>query len=191
MSTHLSYLQASFSLPGSPYSKRRKSRLSLKIAKSLRQHAERQPLVPVHLEALNLPYADDSNAVTPSSDDIKLCNLPSKFSMLARRASMRRAFDDSSRRSSYASVTSRGSHRHSPHSPDKDKLSMLMGAFERNKHHLSPGVCLDKSKLDENVSESRVEIYSTILYNSQFVVLPQLVIFLSPFCQVSLTGSSL
>ncbi|XP_060573372.1 sodium channel protein type 4 subunit alpha B-like isoform X4 [Ruditapes philippinarum] len=142
--------KASFSLPGSPYSKRRKSRLSLKIAKSLRQHAERQPLVPVHLEALNLPYADDSNAVTPSSDDIKLCNLPSKFSMLARRASMRRAFDDSSRRSSYASVTSRGSHRHSPHSPDKDKLSMLMGAFERNKHHLSPGVCLDKSKLDEN-----------------------------------------
>lgn len=149
----ISYLQASFSLPGSPYVRRRRSRISLKIAKQLRHHAERQPLV--HLESLNLPYADDSNAVTPCSDDIRLCNLPSKFSILTRRASMRRAFDDSSRRSSYASVTSRTSQsRHSPHSPDRDKLSMLMEAFERrNKgHHLLPDVYLDKSKLEDNVS---------------------------------------
>ncbi|XP_053401964.1 sodium channel protein type 4 subunit alpha B-like isoform X1 [Mercenaria mercenaria] len=144
--------KASFSLPGSPYVRRRRStrKISLSLAKQkLRHHTERQPLV--HLESLNLPYADDSNAVTPSSDDIRLCNIPSKFSMLSRRASLRRAFDDSSRRSSYASVTSRTSHRHSPHSPDKDKLSKLMEAFDRkNKTHLSPDVYLDKSKLEGN-----------------------------------------
>ncbi|KAL4238010.1 hypothetical protein ACF0H5_002721 [Mactra antiquata] len=141
--------QASYSLPGSPYVKRRRSkaRISMKLVNKLRHTAERQPLV--HLESLNLPYADDSNAVTPSSDDIRLCNLPSKFSILTRRASRR----DSSRRSSTASHASRTSHsRLSPHSPDKDKLSMLMEAFERkNKgHHLMPDVYLDKSKLEDH-----------------------------------------
>ncbi|XP_052766775.1 sodium channel protein type 4 subunit alpha B-like isoform X5 [Mya arenaria] len=124
--------KASFSLPGSPYFRRRRSnpsRLSIKLAKQLRHQAERQPLV--HLESLNLPYADDSNAVTPCSDDIRLCTLPSKFSILARKASMRRALEESSRRSSNVSQSSRTSHsRHSPHSPT-DKLSFLMEQFER------------------------------------------------------------
>jgi len=140
-------LQASFSLPGSPYIRRRRSkpsRLSIKLAKQLRHHAERQPLV--HLESLNLPYADDSNAVTPCSDDIRLCTLPSKFSLLARRASMRRAMEDS-RRGSQVSASSRTSHsRLSPHSPT-DKLSFLMEQFERRskQHQLLPDGCADKT----------------------------------------------
>lgn len=67
---------------------------------------------------------------------------------------------DSSRRSSTASHASRTSHsRLSPHSPDKDKLTMLMEAFDRkNKaHHLMPGVYLDKSKLEDHVSDIKVK----------------------------------
>ena len=122
-----------------------------------------------HLESLNLPYADDSNAVTPCSDDIRLCSMPSKFSILAnRRASMRRAIEDASRRSSNVSQTSQRSHsRMSPHATSNaDKLTMLMGAFDRkNKaHHLSPDVYVDKSKLDDNVSEVAVSVCHLLIY---------------------------
>ena len=124
-------------------------------------HAEKQPLV--HLESLNLPYADDSNAVTPSSDDIRLCNLPSKFSILARRASfassLRRQREENSRRGSNVSQGSRSSRsRLSPHSPDK--LTKLETAFNlKNKGlRLLPEVVVDRTKLDKSVSDAQVDI---------------------------------
>ena len=167
--------QASFSLPGSPYINRRRSRpsrKSLKLAKHLLHHAEKQPLV--HLESLNLPYADDSNAVTPSSDDIRLCNLPSKFSILARRASfassLRRQREDISRRGSNVSQGSRSSRsRLSPHEPDK--LTKLETAFNlKNKgHRLLPEVVVDRTKLDKRGSDAQV--YTVVYRCSQNLML--------------------
>ena len=114
--------------------RRRYSRASIRLAKKLHHHIEQQPLV--HLEGLNLPYADDSNAVTPCSEDIGIINPQSKFSFLtARKASMMRGSD--SRRESNASIAS---FNHPPYSPS-DKLTRLLEQFERNKaaHHLQPG----------------------------------------------------
>ena len=154
-------LQASFSLPGSPYINRRRkaSRKSLKLAKQLMSHAEKQPLV--HLESLNLPYADDSTAVTPSSDDIKLINLSSKMSMLAHRASIRRYRDDLSRRGSNVSQGSRTSRsRLSPLPASEDKFSKLETAFNlKNKGHQHlPEVVVDRTKLDISVSHALLDV---------------------------------
>lgn len=153
--------QASFSLPGSPFV-RRNSRSSWKKVKHGR-HPDRQPLVPPYLENLNLPYADDSTAVTPCSDE--LCNLPIYRNLLnGRRSSFaagtRRAYLDgySSRRSSYASQTSRTSRgsRLSPHSPlEQTKLSKLENLWNISKtkgHHLLPEVVVDRTKSEDNVS---------------------------------------
>lgn len=70
-------LQASLSLPGSPFNLRRGSRGSHQMA--LRPNgrpryppgADRKPLVlSTYLDAQeHLPYADDSNAVTPMSEE--------------------------------------------------------------------------------------------------------------------------
>lgn len=147
--------QASFSLPGSPYINRRRSRpsrKSLRLAQQLMNHAEKQPLV--HLESLNLPYADDSNAVTPSSDDIRLCNLPSRFSnILAHRASLRRYKEDLSRRGSNVSQGSRTSRSRLSPQPE-DKFAKLETAFNlKNKGHQHlPEVVVDRTKLDISVS---------------------------------------
>ena len=154
-------LQASFSLPGSPFINRRRksSRKSLKLAKQLMSHAEKQPLV--HLESLNLPYADDSTAVTPSSDDIKLINLSSKFSMLAHRASIRRYRDDISRRGSNVSQGSRSSRSMlSPLPATEDKFSKLETAFNlKNKGHQHlPEVVVDRTKLDISVSHALLDV---------------------------------
>ena len=125
-------------------------------------HPDHQPLVPPFLDIRNLPYADDSNAVTPNSDD--LCTLPVyKQYLTARRSSFasvgRRSHGDgrpSSRRSSYASLISRASRasiRSHPRSP-KDKTAILLQswALAKKNPHLLPDVVLDKSKTDENVS---------------------------------------
>lgn len=139
-------LQPSHSVPASPFVDRRRfSRASIRLAKKLHHHIEQQPLVH-QLEGLNLPYADDSNAVTPCSEDIGIINTQSKFSFLtARKASMMRGSD--SRRESNASNSSFKTHPHSP----SDKLTRLLEKFERNKaaqHHLQPGVGVEKGHED-------------------------------------------
>lgn len=69
----ISHLQASLSLPGSPFNIRRGSRASQFSVnwRNGRRYGDRKPLV---LQTLvdaqeHLPYADDSNAVTPMSEE--------------------------------------------------------------------------------------------------------------------------
>ncbi|XP_013387533.1 sodium channel protein type 4 subunit alpha B isoform X2 [Lingula anatina] len=71
--------RASLSLPGSPIFRKgcKPNQFSWKKKKIPPEDihaADRQPLVLKNLENLNLPFADDSAAVTPSSED--LCNIP-------------------------------------------------------------------------------------------------------------------
>lgn len=118
------------------------------------------------MDNLNLPFADDSNAVTPCSDD--LCNLPAYKHFLnnARRSSFasRRSFCDArSRRNSIASLISRASRsgrRQAHHSP-LEKPSKLENPWNWNKakgdHHL-PEVVVDKTKSDDNVSYSDLNL---------------------------------
>ena len=166
--------QASLSLPGSPFALRRGSKtsqLSWRKVKNTRAN-DRQPLMPPYLENLNLPFADDSNAVTPTSDD--LCNLPLKSVLNGRRSSFlshqrRWSHVDgrlSSRRSSYASQISRTSHtsRHSQQSSG-DPLKFKEGKLDnpwnwgkRRGSHLLPEVVVDKTKLEDNVSSSTFHI---------------------------------
>ncbi|XP_052827734.1 sodium channel protein type 4 subunit alpha B isoform X3 [Octopus bimaculoides] len=158
--------RASLSLPGSPFPLRRGSKtsqLSWRKVKNTRAN-DRQPLMPHYLENLNLPFADDSNAVTPTSDD--LCNLPLKSVLNGRRSSFlshqrRWSHVDgrlSSRRSSYASQISRTSHtsRHSQQSSG-DPLKFKEGKLDnpwnwgkRRGSHLLPEVVVDKTKLEDN-----------------------------------------
>ncbi|MPC46990.1 Sodium channel protein para [Portunus trituberculatus] len=67
-------LQASISLPGSPYNPRRGSRGSHQCTwrtTNGRRFGDRKPLVlSTYMDAMeHLPYADDSNAVTPMSEE--------------------------------------------------------------------------------------------------------------------------
>ena len=123
------FLQASLSLPGSPMTFRRGSRISqFSWCKAMKHQSapplshDRTPLVLPCLDNLNFPYADDSKAVTPNSDD--LCNqhnAPTFYPPVRRRLSStsynsRMSFDTRgnfpihSRRSSYASHNSRNSY---------------------------------------------------------------------------------
>nr|AKH03687.1 voltage-gated sodium channel alpha subunit LNav14a21+ [Lymnaea stagnalis] len=152
----------SLSLPGSPYIHRRNSKGSqyswrkpVTATKRGGHYTDRQPLVHHTLENLPLPFADDSGAVTPSSED--LCNysfvrnMPNgrRFSFASQKRS---AGPDSgkqtgSRRSSFASNhsrtsrTSRGSQQ-----ADRSKMETLLN-FKKGK---VPDVVLDKSKLDDD-----------------------------------------
>ncbi|XP_071164276.1 sodium channel protein para-like isoform X1 [Mytilus edulis] len=146
---HLSVTKPCSSLPSSPFSRR--SSWRMKYAKHLPpSHPDHQPLVPPFLDIRNnLPYADDSNAVTPNSDD--LCTLPiNKQFLTARRSSFasigRRSHGGdpraSSRRSSYASLISRASRasirsREHPRSP-KDKTAKLLERWAKKHPHLLP-----------------------------------------------------
>lgn len=122
---------------------------------------DRQPLVHHPLESIPLPFADDSAAVTPSSED--LCNysfirnMPNgqRFSFTAHRRSGPPVPDglggkqSGSRRSSYASNYSRASRKsRGSQAGDRSKLQTLLN-FKKGK---VPDVVLDKSKLDDGVS---------------------------------------
>lgn len=170
-------LQASLSLPGSPFTLRRGSKASqFSWRKSKTQHGvrgDRQPLVLPYLENLNLPYADDSAAVTPTSED--LCNPQNTHNYLMGRRRLSSASFNSrlshldakhgSRRSSFASYHSRMSYT-SPAAPLPDYT--FKTKCERNRsepthfhwntsmknraaHPLLPEVIVDKSKSDDNV----------------------------------------
>lgn len=171
----LSLIQASLSLPGSPFAIRRSSKgsqFSWKKPKHSGPSTDRQPLVPMYLGNLNLPFADDSAAVTPTSDD--LCNMPiqNRTAGSDRRSSLashRRHPDGrQSRRSSFASQNSRTS-RNSRYSFIGDKkykeTNKLENPWNRSKtrgDHLLPEVIVDKSKLEDNVSyvASACDVYS-------------------------------
>lgn len=66
--------QATMSLPGTPFTLRRTGSKGSQFSwkKPPTRHGDRQPLVFPCLDNLDLPFADDSKAVTPTSDD--LCN---------------------------------------------------------------------------------------------------------------------
>ncbi|XP_076442684.1 sodium channel protein para-like [Babylonia areolata] len=165
--------RASLSLPGSPFVKRTGSRGSTQFTWKPKGHPhlqhlhDRQPLVHHHHnpEALPLPFADDSNAVTPSSED--LCNSPFlpkslqngrrfSFANLSMHRHPLAAGRPSSRRSSNASRDSRTSRssRRSRRSVGgggggirEGKMETLL--FQRNKASKgAPDVVLDTSELD-------------------------------------------
>lgn len=159
------------SLPGSPFTPRRASRASQFSWRKSRpgRATDRTPLVYSYLETINLPYADDSNAVTPTSEE--LCNVPHKKDIFnGRRGSFvshqsRRSHPDGpkspSRRSSFASQISRTSRNsrfsfHSPgehYRPKESKESKLESLWNKSKGtHLLPEVIVDKTKSDDNVS---------------------------------------
>lgn len=85
-------MQASLSLPGSPFNLRRGSRGSHQMA--IRPNgrsryppgADRKPLVlSTYLDAQeHLPYADDSNAVTPMSEENGAIIIPVYYANLGR-----------------------------------------------------------------------------------------------------------
>ncbi|XP_046575619.1 sodium channel protein type 4 subunit alpha B-like isoform X2 [Haliotis rubra] len=156
--------RGSVSLPGSPFAYRRSSKgsqFSWKKKPSGRA-TDRQPLVYQTLESLPLPFADDSAAVTPSSED--LCNFPfHKNAPNGRRYSFasqtRRHWPDArppSRRSSFASNVSRNSRtsRYSVHSPldplkKESKMDTLFN-FTRKGSQRVPDVVVDKPRLDRD-----------------------------------------
>jgi hypothetical protein len=166
----------------------RRSRIWKKDKPHLLQH-DRQPLVnPHNIEAaLPLPYADDSAAVTPSSED--LCNSPflpktNEDPPVAngRRLSLANLTHfhhplavrphSSSRRSSVASQMSRSSRhsvrsRHHSSSDGRSKMETLL-MFNRKKSK-APDVVLDTSKLDDTVSGHTL-IHSPTLSCSCFYV---------------------
>ena len=153
--------QHSLSLPGSPYINRRNSRGSqyswrkpaANNKRTAGHHPDRQPLVNHNLENLPLPFADDSAAVTPSSED--LCNfsfvrnMPNgrRFSFSQRRPGGRTGDGSGSRRSSFASNHSRTSRTSRGSQADRSKMETLLN-FKRGRN---PDVVLDKSKLDDDV----------------------------------------
>ncbi|XP_055878721.1 sodium channel protein type 4 subunit alpha B-like isoform X2 [Biomphalaria glabrata] len=158
----LSQKRHSLSLPGSPYIHRRNSKGSqyswkkpnVPTAKRGGHSADRQPLVHHALENLPLPFADDSGAVTPSSED--LCNfsfvrnIPNgrrfSFASQKRSAALESGKQSGSRRSSFASNHSRASRTsRGSQQVDKSKMETLLN-FKKYK---VPDVILDKSKLDD------------------------------------------
>lgn len=154
------------SLPGSPYIYRRNSRGSQywrkpPVPSAKRGHAiDRLPLVHHTLENIPLPFADDSAAVTPSSEDLSsynlLKNIPNgrQFSFASQKRNtvphpeVVAVRHSGSRRSSYASNYSRASRKsRGSQAGDKSKLETLLN-FKKGK---VPDVILDKSKLDDDV----------------------------------------
>ncbi|NP_001191637.1 sodium channel alpha-subunit SCAP1 [Aplysia californica] len=157
--SRLNQKRHSLSLPGSPYIHRRNSRGSqyswrkpVPTAKRSPYCPDRQPLVHHTLENLPLPFADDSAAVTPSSED--LCNFSFIRNMPNGRrfsfASQRRPDGtgrSGSRRSSFASNHSRASRTsRGSGQGDRTKTQTLLN-FKKGK---VPDVVLDKSKLDDD-----------------------------------------
>ncbi|XP_074640062.1 sodium channel protein para-like [Tubulanus polymorphus] len=172
----------SLSLPGSPFAPRRGSRGSQFSWKRPKQHhhphlhrgaTDRTPLVLPYIENINLPYADDSNAVTPSSEE--LCTLQHSHPnfLQARRASFSSHHSrvshletngrapPGSRRSSFSSQRSKLSARHSYSSPADapSKTKELAARSNKNRenratHPLLPEVIVDKPKSDDNESSS-------------------------------------
>ena len=184
-------LQASLSLPGSPFTIRRSSKSSQFNWRPGSKHhhhhghrtsasGDRQPLVLPYLDIynLNLPYADDSNAVTPTSDE--LCNSQNTHGFLAGRRRLSSTasygsrishpsygyidgtkFIPGSRRSSFASHYSRHSYTsYGDYSfKIKDRQHREPTHFQWNTsmknrptHPLLPEVVVDKTKSDDNVS---------------------------------------
>ncbi|CAG5116724.1 unnamed protein product, partial [Candidula unifasciata] len=155
----------SLSLPGSPYIYRRNSRGSQywrkpPVPSAKRGHAaDRLPLVHHTLENIPLPFADDSAAVTPSSEDLcsynLLKNIPNgrQFSFASQKRNtvphpeVVAVRQSGSRRSSYASNYSRTSRKsRGSQAGDRSKLETLLN-FRKGK---VPDVVLDKSKLDDD-----------------------------------------
>ena len=177
--------QASLSLPGSPMTFRRGSRISQFswCKPSKRQSAppgtvdrshDRTPLVLPCLDNLNFPYADDSKAVTPNSDD--LCNHhnthpfypPGRRRLSSASYNSRMSYDGrpnytlASRRSSYASHYSRNSYTADmdPYLRAREINRREPTHFQwnfptknnRSTHPLLPEVIVDKTKAEEHVS---------------------------------------
>ncbi|GFO41333.1 sodium channel protein [Plakobranchus ocellatus] len=175
----------SLSLPGSPYIQRRNSRgsqyswrrpkappsvavgaagdgIGIRSASAKGRgghggHTDRQPLVHHTLENLPLPFADDSGAVTPSSEDLcnfnLIKNMPNsrRFSFASQHRRSGSQHQPGSRRSSFASNHSRASRTsRGSQQCDRSKMETLLN-FKKGK---VPDVVLDKSKLDDDDSVS-------------------------------------
>ena len=169
-------LQASLSLPGSPFTLRRGSKSSQFGWRKAKQHphgprsGDRQPLVLPYLDNLNLPYADDSNAVTPTSDE--LCNSQNTHGFLASRRRLSSAsyasrisghgydapsgkFVPGSRRSSFASYASRisghGDYSLKGKERNREPTHFHWNTSIKTRAPLLPEVVVDKTKSDDNV----------------------------------------
>ena len=173
------------SLPGSPLAFRRGSRISQFswCKPGNRQSAppgvgwetsrDRTPLVLPCLDNLNFPYADDSKAVTPNSED--LCNhhnthqfqAPTRRRLSSASYNSRMSFDPrhnytlTSRRSSYASHYSRNSYTADmdPYLRSREMNRREPTHFHWNlpakthlaTHPLLPEVIVDRTKSNQHV----------------------------------------
>ena len=187
--------QPSLSLPGSPYTYRRDSRRDSKFSwgkKRPSPRGDRMPLVLPYLHNLDLPYADDSNAVTPTSED--LCNLQhtqqgalvfaghrrrlSSTSYSSKMSQLESRFMPGSRRSSFASQRSRGPGEYQLTPRDRGNSNREPTHFQWNvsfrkkqpqAHTLFPEIVVDKTKSDDNVSlRYFFNILFVISYHSLF-----------------------
>ena len=118
------------SLPGSPFQVRRNSRASQfgwrkkpTPGHSPRPSHDRQPLVLPYLDNVNFPYADESNAVTPTSDDLMTVGTGT-HTLLAHRRRLSSTSYTSHRMSPHVVASSRGSFvsHHSRHSSHVGEL---------------------------------------------------------------------
>ena len=126
----LKFLQTSLSLPGSPFPLRRSSKGSFTWRRPV-PRGDKQPLVLPCLDNLPLPYADDSNAVSPSSED--LCHTPSHTHMLIARRRLSSASYHSKNLILDGGVTYAGSRRASMASRRSSRQSFgSRGSFVRH-----------------------------------------------------------
>ena len=83
------FLQASLSLPGSPFDKRRSSQYSVAWARNDHRHSDRLPLVlqDVDAHAQDMPFADESAVATPLSEESGAILAPSLSAAHSRHSS--------------------------------------------------------------------------------------------------------
>jgi hypothetical protein len=168
--------EASLSLPGSPFTLRRGSKAS-QFSWRKKQHGQRsgdrQPLVLPYLDNLNLPYADDSNAVTPTSDE--LCNSQNTHSFLVGRRRLSSTsynsrishpsfaiegsgkFAPGSRRGSFASRQSHTDYSFKQKDRNREPTHFHWNAsVNKRPTPLLPEVIVDKTKSDDNAMSDDV-----------------------------------
>jgi hypothetical protein len=142
-------LQASLSLPGSPFNIRRGSRGSHQFTlRNGRRFGDRKPLVlSTYLDAQeHLPYADDSNAVTPMSEENGAIIVPVYTTLGSRHSSY----------TSHASRISYTSHGDLLNGKAMTKESRLR-CRSRNPSSYVPEVIMDNSKhMRDFVSNNKI-----------------------------------
>lgn len=167
------FFQASTSLPGSPFTLHRGSQFNWRKQFPTQQSNDRRPLVLPYLENLDLPYADDSTAVTPTSED--LCNFQnaqnyltvrqrlSSTSYSGRMSQLETRFAANSRKASYASHQS----RYSPHVIDLPRFRIQDKKCEPTHFHFATSA---KHRAAQRALEPRSKKIEVIFQNIFYLI---------------------